>query len=153
MMIMIMMMMMIMIMMMMMINNTNPRTQMTQNMLQAAWLVAISKIAKCHDSSQPFENLETSISFGFHLHKFCLYNLFKLRGEHSQFGADKRKKKKAKRSTPTSSISERYGGCPKFFLLETAILSRKKIYFSQTFAILTKNFRGALCCVVSGNFC
>ena len=45
------------------------------------------------------------------------------------------------------------GGCPKFFLLETAILSQKKIYFSQTFAILTKNFRGALCWIVSGNFC
>ena len=30
------------------------------------------------------------------------------------------------------------GGCPKFFPLETAILSQKKIYFSQTFAILTK---------------
>ena len=38
-----------------------------------------------------------------------------------------------------------YGGCPKFFLLETAILSQKKFYFSQTFAISTKNFRAALC--------
>ena len=46
-----------------------------------------------------------------------------------------------------------YGGCSKFFLLETAILSQKNFYFSQTFAISTKNFRGALCCIVSGNFC
>ena len=45
-----------------------------------------------------------------------------------------------------------HGGCPKFCLLETAILSQKKNYFSQTFAILTKNFRGALCWIVSGNF-
>ena len=46
-----------------------------------------------------------------------------------------------------------HGGCSKFFLFETAILRPKKIYFSQTFAISTKNFRGALCWIVSGNFC
>ena len=34
---------------------------------------------------------------------------------------------------------ETYGGCSKFFLLsQTAILSQKKNYFSQTFAISTK---------------
>ena len=55
-------------------------------------------------------------------------------------------------SSIISRMIMRYGGCPKFFLLETAILSQKKIYFSQTFAISTKNFRGALCWIVSGNF-
>lgn len=45
-----------------------------------------------------------------------------------------------------------HGDCSKFYLLDTASLSQKKIYVSETFPISVKNFSGALCSIVSGNF-